>query len=258
MFLCPNPNKCKVKKYHLSKKNCMFYSRDILEKRRKIKPPITSIGRTIDAPSFTERTKENLETVQHNGKDIGVIYNDIKGDFVIENMLEHEDQYYIPNNSYPTKKQAEKALKKKHRDEKKKFNFENHIPSPGCAKNEFIKISDDETLYVEEFHHGERKEFDAWLIIKGKPVSYLNIAKEEQEKQAQICNIETRHGEREKGHSKRIKETLSKHLEIGIESGGSYTFLGYDAFGEEKPEKGVSYACANFVHDWTQLIKRNI
>jgi hypothetical protein len=114
-------------------------------------------------------------------------------------------------------------------------------------------------------YYPSHKQYEAWLLVDGTPVSYLNLmVAEGYEGYACICDIETRDGHERKGYAKELLKMASEALGMPLAVTGSFTpdgfaslngkfplLPGYTDYGKPvcKPMK--------FVYDWDNFYGAN-
>lgn len=123
-------------------------------------------------------------------------------------------------------------------------------------------------LQFSEYRPGfypSHKQYEAWLLVDGTPVSYVNLmVTEGYEGHACICDIETREGHERKGYAKEILKRVEAEMQMPLAVTGSFTpegfaalngkyplLPGYTDFGKPvcKPMK--------FVYDWDKMYGAN-
>lgn len=108
-------------------------------------------------------------------------------------------------------------------------------------------------------------QYEAWLLVDGNPVSYLNImVMDGYDEYAVICDIETREGHERKGYAKELIKRSSEALGKPFAVTGSFTPEGFAALNGKFPilpgytdyGKPVCNPM-KFVYDWDAMYGAN-
>lgn len=132
------------------------------------------------------------------------------------------------------------------------------------------KIDDHTDIIIEEKNYTDYSTYrNVFLIKDGKAVTFIKMSDNSFEdfdgnpmRETQRCDVETRNRDRRKGYARELTEILEKEYDCKLQSGGSFTPLGFAAFGDNPNRtsdqigmdwNGSNISQTNFVTDWDML-----
>jgi hypothetical protein len=210
---------------------------------------------------------QDIKEIALNGEVIGYVFENKYGGHGFSTLEQMNDEVHRPRIDQDSKIDAITALiqhREKYTGKPVVLDTNSVLFDQWRDNPQVVSIDESTSLYIEERKGlGTNKSVSrhVFMVKDGKAVSFMKTIEREEngERVMTRTDVETRKTERRKGYAKELSAYVEAQYGIPLRSTGSFTELGYAAFGGNKNEDQQyeewkpSFKPMNFVYDWDKL-----